>query len=83
MLQLVRVNGSSYRYHVVRADGLPDEPLTAFVEEQRHCLAEGSVSLYARELLAFLKFAPDRLLALRRALVQFWLRPKVGEVLIG
>jgi hypothetical protein len=50
VLQLVRVKGSSYSYHVVRSDGLPDEPLTAFIEEQRHCLAEGSVSLYAREL---------------------------------
>jgi hypothetical protein len=54
VLQLVRVKGSSFRHHVVRSDGLPDEPLTAFIEQQRHCLAEGSVSLYARELLAFL-----------------------------
>lgn len=57
MLQLVRVKGSGYRYHVVRSDGLPDEPLTAFIEEQRHCLAEGSVALYARELLAFLNWS--------------------------
>ena len=34
MLQLVRVNGSAYRYHVVNDEGLPNEPLTAFVEEQ-------------------------------------------------
>jgi hypothetical protein len=65
MLQLVRVNGSSYRYHVVRADGLPDEPLTAFVEEQRHCLAGGSVSLYARELLAFLNWSESDPIAVR------------------
>lgn len=65
MLQLVRVKGSSYRYHVVRADGLPDEPLTAFVEEQRHCLAEGSVSLYARELLAFLNWSESDPIAVR------------------
>lgn len=57
MLQLVRVKGSSYRYHVVRSDGLPDEPLTAFVEQQRHCLAEGSVALYVRELIAFLNWS--------------------------
>ena len=35
------VKGSSYRYHVVRNDGLPNEPLTAFIDEQRHCLADG------------------------------------------
>jgi integrase len=57
MLQLVRVKDSSYRYHVVRSDGLPDEPLTSFIEEQRHCLAEGSVALYARELLAFFNWS--------------------------
>jgi integrase len=67
VLQLVRVKGSSYRYHVVRSDGLPDEPLTAFIEEQRHCLAEGSVSLYARELLAFLNWSQSDPIAVRNA----------------
>ena len=69
MLQLVRVKGSNYRYryHVVRSDGLPDEPLTAFIEEQRHCLAEGSVSLYARELLAFLNWSQSDPIAVRNA----------------
>ena len=43
MFQLVRVDSASYRYHVVEDNGLPDEPLTAFIEEQRQCLAEGSV----------------------------------------
>jgi len=65
VLQLVRVKGSSYRYHVVRSDGLPDEPLTAFIEEQRHCLAEGSVSLYGRELLAFLNWSQSDPIVLR------------------
>jgi integrase len=65
VLQLVRVKGSSYRYHVVRNDGLPDEPLTAFIDEQRHCLAEGSVSLYARELLAFLNWSESDPIAIR------------------
>jgi site-specific recombinase XerD len=65
VLQLVRVKGSSYRYHVVRTDGLPDEPLTAFIEEQRHCLAEGSVALYARELLAFLNWSQSDAIAIR------------------
>ena len=65
VLQLVRVKGSSYRYHVVRSDGLPDEPLTAFIEEQGHCLAEGSVSLYARELLAFLNWSQSDPIAVR------------------
>ena len=65
MLQLVRVKGSVYRYHVIRGDGLPDEPLTAFVEEQRRCLAEGSVSLYARELLAFLNWSESDPIAIR------------------
>jgi hypothetical protein len=45
MLQLVRVNGSAYRYHVVNDEGLPNEPLTPFVEEQRQCLADGSATL--------------------------------------
>jgi integrase len=65
MLQLVRVNGSSYRYHAVREDGLPDEPLTAFIEEQQHSLAVGSVSLYARELLAFLNWSQSDPIAMR------------------
>jgi integrase len=65
VLQLVRVKDSSYRYHVVRSDGLPDEPLTAFIEEQRHCLAEGSVALYARELLAFLNWSQSDAISVR------------------
>lgn len=65
MVQLVRVKGSSYRYHVVRSDGLPDEPLTAFIEEQCHCLAEGSVALYARELLAFLNWSQSDAVSVR------------------
>lgn len=65
MLQLVRVKSSRYRYHVIRSDGLPDEPLTAFIEEQCHCLAEGSVSLYARELLAFLNWSQSDPIAVR------------------
>jgi hypothetical protein len=65
VLQLVRVRGSSYRYQVVQSGGLPDEPLTVFIEEQRHCLAEGSVSLYARELLAFLNWSRSDPIAAR------------------
>jgi len=65
VLQLVRVKGSSYRYHVARSDGLPDEPLTAFIDEQCHCLAEGSVALYARELLAFLNWSQSDAIAIR------------------
>jgi site-specific recombinase XerD len=65
VFQLVRVKGSSYRYHVVRSDGLPDEPLTAVIEEQGHYLAEGSVSLYARELLAFLNWSQSDPIAIR------------------
>ena len=65
VLQLVRVKGSGYRYHVVRSNGLPDEPLTTFIEEQGHCLAEGSVSLYARELLAFLNWSQSDPIAVR------------------
>jgi integrase len=65
VFQLVRVKGSSYRYHVVREDGLPDEPLTAFIEEQQHSLAVGSVSLYTRELLAFLNWSQADPIAIR------------------
>jgi integrase len=65
VLQLVRVKGSSYRYHVVGSDGLPDEPLTTFIEEQRHSLAEGSAALYARELLAFLNWCESDAISVR------------------
>jgi hypothetical protein len=65
LFQLVRVDSASYRYHVVQDNGLPDEPLTSFVEEQRQCLAEGSVVLYARELLAFLNWSQSDPIAVR------------------
>src|ERR1041385_7303996 len=85
VLQLVRVRASSYRYHVVRGDGLPDEPLTAFIEEQRHCLAEGSVSLYARELLVFLNWCQSDAIAVRNGWTPFGpsghVRPLVRQYL--
>jgi hypothetical protein len=65
VLRLVRVNSPSYKYHVVRSDGLPDEPLTAFIEEQCHWLAAGSVCLYARELIAFLNWSQSDPIAVR------------------
>jgi integrase len=71
LLRLVRVKNSGYRYHIVRADGLPDVLLTAFVEEQRQCMAEGSVSLYARELLAFLNWSQSDPIAVRNSWTAF------------
>jgi hypothetical protein len=55
----------------VQRDGLPDVTLTLFIEEQRHCLAEGSVSLYARELLALLNWCQSDAIAVRNGWTPF------------
>lgn len=51
------VSGSEFRVQVVRADGLPEVPLTVFGNELLSILSEGSVRTYLREILAFATWA--------------------------
>jgi site-specific recombinase XerD len=46
-----------YHYQVVRPDGLPDIPLTLFINEQENWLADSSIALFAREILLFFTWA--------------------------
>src|SRR5438132_9847127 len=51
------VQGSEFRWQVIRADGLPDIALTVFANEMLRMLSEGSVRAYLREVLAFANWA--------------------------
>jgi hypothetical protein len=55
---LVRVvSGSSFPLQVVRPDGIPEMPLTVFVEELGRMLSLGSAYAYLREVVAFANWA--------------------------
>jgi site-specific recombinase XerD len=55
----------------VHDDGLPHITLTLFIQEQRHSLANGSVVLYARELLAFLNWCQSDAVVVRNGWTAF------------
>ncbi len=55
--RLVRTPNLFYHYQVVRPDGLPDIPLTLFVNELKNWLADSSIAIYAREILRFFTWA--------------------------
>lgn len=55
--RLVQTPSLFYHYQVVRPDGLPDIPLTLFVNELKDCLADSSIAIYAREILRFFTWA--------------------------
>jgi hypothetical protein len=48
--KLVRTPSLRYHYQVVRPDGLPDIPLTFFVNDQESWLADSSIGIYTREI---------------------------------
>lgn len=51
------VAGSAFRVQVVRADGLPEIPLTVYGNALLAMLSEGSVRAYLREVLVFANWA--------------------------
>jgi len=56
LLKLVSTPSSTYRYQVVRADGLPDVELTLFADSQTKALSPASVPVYLREILLFINW---------------------------
>lgn len=57
LLKLVSTPSSTYRYQVVRADGLPDVELTLFADSQMTALSPSSVPVYLREVLLFINWS--------------------------
>jgi site-specific recombinase XerD len=57
LLKLVSTPSSTYRYQVVRADGLPDVELTLFADDQMKALSPSSVPVYLREILSFMNWS--------------------------
>ena len=57
MLKLVSTPSSTYRYQVVRADGLPDVELTLFADDQMKALSPSSVPVYLREILSLINWS--------------------------
>jgi integrase len=55
--KLVQTQALRHHYQVVRPDGLPDIPLTIFVNEQKNWLADSSIAVYVREVLMFFTWA--------------------------
>src|SRR6516165_1041537 len=55
--KLVHTPKLGYHYQVVRPDGLPDIPLTFFVNDQKSGLADSSIAIYAREIFLFFTWA--------------------------
>src|SRR6516225_5942892 len=57
LLKLVSTPSSTFRYQVVRADGLPDVELTLFADSQMTALSPSSVPVYLREILSFINWS--------------------------
>lgn len=57
MLKLLSTPSLTYRYQVVRADGLPDVELTLFGDDQMKALSPSSVPVYLREILSFVNWS--------------------------
>ncbi len=57
MLKLVSTPSLTYRYQVIRADGLPDVELTLFADDQLKALSASSVPVYLREILSFINWS--------------------------
>jgi integrase len=57
LLKLLSTPSSTYRYQVVRSDGLPDVELTLFADDQMKALSPSSVPLYLREIISFINWS--------------------------
>ena len=56
-MKLVSTPNLDHQYQVVRADGLPDVPLTLFASDLLKSLSPSSVPIYMREVLAAFEWA--------------------------
>ena len=64
-MKLVSTPGLDHKYQVVRADGLPDVPLTLFANDLLKSLSPSSVPIYMREVLAAFDWAQSDDIVLR------------------
>jgi len=64
-MKLVSTPNLDHKYQVVRADGLPDVPLTLFANDLLKSLSPSSVPIYMREVLAAFDWAQGDAIVLR------------------
>jgi site-specific recombinase XerC len=64
-MKLVSTPNLDHQYQVVRADGLPDVPLTLFANDLLKSLSPSSVPIYVREVLAAFEWAQSDEIVLR------------------
>ena len=64
-MKLVSTPNLDHQYQVVRADGLPDVPLTLFASDLLKSLSPSSVPIYMREVLAAFEWAQSDEIVLR------------------
>lgn len=64
-MKLVSTPTLDHQYQVVRADGLPDVPLTLFANDLLKSLSPSSVPIYMREVLAAIDWAQSDDIVLR------------------
>ena len=64
-MKLVSTPNLDHPYQVVRADGLPDVPLTLFASDLLKSLSPSSVPIYMREVLAAFEWAQSDAIVLR------------------
>jgi integrase len=64
-MKLVSTPNLDHQYQVVRADGLPDVPLTLFASDLLKSLSPSSVPIYMREVLAAFEWAQSDDIVLR------------------
>ena len=64
-MKLVSTPNLDHQYQVVRADGLPDVPLTLFASDLLKSLSPSSVPIYMREVLAAFEWAQSDAIVLR------------------
>lgn len=80
-MKLVSTPGLDHQYQVVRADGLPDVPLTLFANDLLKSLSPSSVPIYMREVLAAFAWAQTDDIVLRNRWSLFGPPPEVRDVL--
>jgi site-specific recombinase XerD len=80
-MKLVSTQNLDHQYQVVRADGLPDVPLTLFASDLLKSLSPSSVPIYMREVLAAFEWAQSDAIVLRNHWSLFGQPAEVRNVL--
>ena len=80
-MKLVSTPDLDHQYQVVRADGLPDVPLTLFANDLLKSLSPSSVPIYMREVLAAFDWAQSDDIVLRNRWSLFGPPSEVRNVL--